>query len=73
MTGAMKSLASVVEGSLKCGLKVSFTERELKAMFCQPFAVLYASDRSPQDGFGRARLGFLKYAQSNKMPHDEIH
>jgi hypothetical protein len=32
MTGAMKSLASVVEGSLKAGLKVSFTEKELKGM-----------------------------------------
>ena len=32
MTGAMKSLASIVKSSLKAGLKVSFTEEELKAM-----------------------------------------
>jgi len=32
MTEAMKSITSFIKGSLKCGLKVSFTERELKAM-----------------------------------------
>jgi hypothetical protein len=32
MTGAMKSLASIVKSSLKAGLRVSFTEEELKVM-----------------------------------------
>jgi len=32
MTEAMKSLASIVRGSLKAGLKVSFTEEELKSI-----------------------------------------
>ena len=32
MTGAMKSLASIVRSSLKADLKVSFTEEELKIM-----------------------------------------
>jgi len=32
MTEAMKSLASIVKGSLRAGLKVSFTEKELKKM-----------------------------------------
>jgi len=32
MTEAMKSITSFIKGSLKCGLKVSFTEKELKAM-----------------------------------------
>ena len=35
---------------------------------------LPASHGSPQEGLqGRASMGFLEYAQSNKMPHDEIH
>jgi hypothetical protein len=32
MTGAMKSLASIVRSSLKAGLSVSFTEKELRSM-----------------------------------------
>jgi len=32
MTKAMKSLASIVKSSLRAGLKVSFTEEELKVM-----------------------------------------
>jgi len=32
MTEAMKSITSLIKGSLKCGLKVSFTEKELKGM-----------------------------------------
>jgi len=32
MTRAMKSLASIVKSSLRAGLKVSFTEEELKVM-----------------------------------------
>jgi hypothetical protein len=32
MTGPMKSLASIVRSSLKTGLKVSFTKKELKMM-----------------------------------------
>ena len=32
MTDAMKSLASLVRGTLKCGIKVNFTEAELKLM-----------------------------------------
>jgi hypothetical protein len=32
MTGAMKSLASIVRSSLKAGLSVSFTEEELKSI-----------------------------------------
>jgi len=32
MTEAMKSLASIVRGSLKAGLRVSFTEEELKSI-----------------------------------------
>jgi len=32
MTGTMKSLASIVKSSLRAGLRVSFTEEELKVM-----------------------------------------
>ncbi len=32
MTEAMKSIASFIKGSLRAGLKVSFTEKELKEM-----------------------------------------